>query len=162
MTARLAVLTVDPIDRASGTVRLPGSKSISNRALLLSALANGETSLIELLHADDTRVMRHALSKLGVRSRRSDLELNVHGCDGSFRCGTAPLTRQCRHRISFADGGTGLFWRPYELDGTARMRQRPIGDLVDALNSPRCVRLATRFARFSPTGNRAGEQSFKR
>ncbi len=61
-----AVLTIDPIHRAEGAVRLPGSKSISNRVLLLAALATGETTIEGLLEADDTRVMRDALMALGV------------------------------------------------------------------------------------------------
>ena len=60
-------LDLGPFSRASGTVRLPGSKSISNRVLLLAALAEGETTITNLLDSDDTRVMLDALDKLGVR-----------------------------------------------------------------------------------------------
>ena len=69
VTSWPAVLTIDPIGHAAGTVRMPGSKSISNRALLLAALARGSTLLVDLLDADDTRVMREALSTLGVPHR---------------------------------------------------------------------------------------------
>ena len=135
MPASCDVLTIDPINRASGAVRLPGSKSISNRALLLSALAESETALIDLLDADDTCVMRAALSKLGIASRADAAEISVMGCGGRIPVRTARLElgnagtafRSLTAALAFA-GGT------YELDGVARMRERPIGDLVDALN----------------------------
>lgn len=130
------VLTVAPIARAAGTVTLPGSKSISNRVLLLAALASGTTELIGLLDADDTRVMLKALAALGVSIDASPDSVRVAGCNGSFpnkradlflgNAGTAmrPLTAA----LAFAGGH-------YQLDGVARMRERPIGDLVDALNA---------------------------
>ncbi len=130
------VLTVEPIARAAGTVRLPGSKSISNRALLLAALAQGETELAGVLDADDTRVMIEALRTLGVRVEQRAGATRVSGCAGAFpvkqadlflgNAGTAmrPLTAA----LAFAGGS-------YRLDGVARMRERPIGDLVEALNA---------------------------
>ncbi|MGZ8273419.1 MAG: 3-phosphoshikimate 1-carboxyvinyltransferase, partial [Burkholderiaceae bacterium] len=84
MTSWPAVLTVDPIRRAAGAVRMPGSKSISNRALLLSALAKGSTLLVDLLDADDTRVMLDALSALGVVLEETEGGLRVTGCGGHF------------------------------------------------------------------------------
>ncbi|MGH6624031.1 MAG: 3-phosphoshikimate 1-carboxyvinyltransferase, partial [Burkholderiaceae bacterium] len=117
-------------------VRLPGSKSISNRALLLSALAEGSTTLIDLLDADDTRVMRSALSNLGVVMRAIDGALIVDGCGGRWptrrgdlflgNAGTA--FRSLTAALAFSGG-------QYRLDGVARMRERPIGDLVDSLNA---------------------------
>jgi 3-phosphoshikimate 1-carboxyvinyltransferase len=119
-----------PARRAAGTVRLPGSKSISNRVLLLAALAAGDTEVSGLLDADDTRVMRDALARLGV----SFEENTVKGVGGTFpvknaelflgNAGTAfrPLTAA----LAFC-GGT------YRLSGVPRMHERPIGDLVDAL-----------------------------
>ena len=114
---------------------MPGSKSISNRALLLSALADGSTLLVDLLDADDTRVMRDALSALGVALETEDGGLRVAGCAGRFprrearlflgNAGTA--FRSLTAALAFAGGR-------YELDGVPRMRERPIGDLVDALN----------------------------
>lgn len=130
------VLTVAPIAHAQGEVRLPGSKSISNRALLLAALSEGETRLAGLLDADDTRVMIDALRALGVSVERDADATRVSGCAGNFpvkraelflgNAGTAmrPLTAA----LAFAGGD-------YRLDGVARMRERPIGDLVDALNA---------------------------
>ena len=116
--------------RAAGTVRLPGSKSISNRVLLLAALAQGDTELQGLLDADDTRVMRDALTGLGVR---------FHGNSVSGIGGVFPVKRA---ELFLGNAGTAL--RPltaalafsggeYRLGGVARMHERPIGDLVDAL-----------------------------
>lgn len=135
-----ASLTVAPIARAQGTVRLPGSKSISNRVLLLAALAQGTTELTGLLQADDTRVMIDALRALGVaveeqRDAVHDL-VYVSGCDGAVP----------NKRADLFLGNAGTAMRPlaamlawagghYTLDGVARMRERPIGDLVDALNA---------------------------
>jgi len=136
VTAWPAVLTVDPIDRASGAVHLPGSKSISNRALLLSALADSETMLSGLLDADDTRAMSDSLTSLGVQLHQSAAGVCVQGCNGRFPVHKANLFlgnagtafRSLTAALAFSGGR-------YELDGVARMRERPIGDLVEALNS---------------------------
>jgi 3-phosphoshikimate 1-carboxyvinyltransferase len=130
------VLTVQPIAHAQGAVRLPGSKSISNRALLLAALAEGSTVLRRLLDADDTRVMIEALRALGVAIERHGDTATVHGCGGRFPARSADLflgnagtaTRSLTAALAFADGH-------YRIDGVARMRERPIGDLVTALNA---------------------------
>jgi 3-phosphoshikimate 1-carboxyvinyltransferase len=131
-----AQLTIAPFARAQGVVRLPGSKSISNRALLLAALADGTTFLSRLLDADDTRVMIDALRALGVAIRREGDALRVSGCGGRFPARSADLflgnagtaTRSLTAALAFADGR-------YRIDGVARMRERPIGDLVEALNA---------------------------
>ena len=127
-------LALGPLRRASGTVRLPGSKSISNRALLLAALAKGTTTLRGLLDADDTRVMIEALQKLGILVDNRDLAaVLVPGNDG----------RLSRRKDLFL-GNAGTAFRPltavlavskgtYRLMGVPRMHERPIGDLVDAL-----------------------------
>jgi 3-phosphoshikimate 1-carboxyvinyltransferase len=123
-------IELKPMRRAAGTVQLPGSKSISNRVLLLAALAAGETELEGLLDADDTRVMREALSSLGVRFSRN----KVTGVGGVFPVKKAELFL----------GNAGTAFRPltaalalcggeYRLSGVPRMHERPIGDLVDAL-----------------------------
>jgi 3-phosphoshikimate 1-carboxyvinyltransferase len=123
-------LELKPARRAAGTVRLPGSKSISNRVLLLAALAQGETQVHGLLDADDTRVMREALAALGVVFSNT----TVKGVGGVF-----PVKRA---ELFLGNAGTAL--RPltaalafsggeYRLGGVARMHERPIGDLVDAL-----------------------------
>jgi 3-phosphoshikimate 1-carboxyvinyltransferase len=131
-------LDLAPIRRVSGTVRLPGSKSISNRILLLAALASGKTRILDLLDSDDTRYMLDALRKLGVdltvSSDGSTVEVNGTGGVLSVRsaelylgnAGTAfrPLTAV----LAFAGG-------EYKLSGLPRMHERPIKDLVDALRT---------------------------
>jgi len=124
-----------PLLSAQGTVRLPGSKSISNRVLLLAALAEGTTEVRDLLHSDDTERMLEALQTLGVKvDSLGDNAYRVHGCSGNFPVKNAKLFL----------GNAGTAFRPltavlalmggdYELSGVARMRERPIGDLVDAL-----------------------------
>jgi 3-phosphoshikimate 1-carboxyvinyltransferase len=130
----MRTLQLAPVQRVAGTVRLPGSKSISNRALLLAALADGETRLMGLLDADDTRVMREALARLGVRCEPEGEALRVYGVGG------APRVREATLFL----GNAGTAFRPltavlalaggeYRLSGVARMHERPIGDLVDAL-----------------------------
>jgi 3-phosphoshikimate 1-carboxyvinyltransferase len=121
--------------RARGQVRLPGSKSISNRVLLLAALARGETEIHDLLEADDVERMLDALRALGVAySREPDGVWRIRGADGPFAV---------KHAELFL-GNAGTAFRPlaaalalsggsYRLTGTARMHERPIGDLVDAM-----------------------------
>jgi 3-phosphoshikimate 1-carboxyvinyltransferase len=127
-----------PATRAAGTMRLPGSKSISNRTLLLAALARGATELRSLLDSDDTRIMREALRTLGVEvdALGGEEHLSVHG-----------LGRAPGFPVKQADlflGNAGTAFRPltatlalsdghYTLSGVPRMHERPIGDLVAAL-----------------------------
>lgn len=133
-------LDIPALQQVSGRVRLPGSKSISNRALLMAALCPEPTTIGGLLHSDDTQVMLAALQQLGC-------EINVNGDE--VRIGGGGLDA---HRAGQADlflGNAGTAMRPlvavlamlggqYTLDGVARMRERPIGDLVDALRSLGC------------------------
>ena len=116
----MSSLELGPLHRAAGTVRLPGSKSISNRVLLLAALARGTTDVRGLLDAEDTRVMREALGKLGapIRAKQADLFL------GNAGTALRPLTAV----LAFSGG-------EYRLSGVPRMHERPIGDLVDALRA---------------------------
>jgi 3-phosphoshikimate 1-carboxyvinyltransferase len=128
-------LDLAPVRRIRGTVRLPGSKSISNRILLLAALAQGETRIRDLLESEDTQVMLDALRVLGVACVREDGHaLRVRGAGGAFPVKKAELFL----------GNAGTAFRPltavlalcageYRLSGTARMHERPIGALVDAL-----------------------------
>ncbi len=129
-------LELRPVRRAAGTVRLPGSKSISNRVLLLAALASGETEVHGLLDADDTRVMLEALRALGVRVLEKAHVLQITGAAGRLpqkkadlflgNAGTA--LRPLAAVLAFSEG-------EYHLRGVARMHERPVGDLVDALRS---------------------------
>ncbi|RZI41538.1 3-phosphoshikimate 1-carboxyvinyltransferase [Herbaspirillum sp. HC18] len=131
-------LDLRPALHAQGTVRLPGSKSISNRILLLAALAEGTTQIFDLLASDDTHVMLMALQKLGIRWEQAGETRNyvVHGVGGVL-----PV-----HQADLFMGNAGTAIRPltaalaviggdYTLHGVSRMHERPIGDLVDALNA---------------------------
>jgi 3-phosphoshikimate 1-carboxyvinyltransferase len=137
-----AALTIAPPVRAEGTVRLPGSKSISNRALLLAALAEGVTILDDVLAADDTDRMLDALAALGVEVERdvAAARCTVHGV----------RERLPRHSARLDLGNAGTALRPltavlaiqggdYALSGVPRMHERPVGDLVDALAMLGCA-----------------------
>lgn len=132
----LPELLLSPVSRFQGVVRLPGSKSLSNRALLLAALAKGPTTLTNVLHSDDTTHMLNALQALGVKVELSAdrTECAVHGVGGCF-----PVTAA---KLFLGNAGTAM--RPvtaalclgqgeYVLEGEPRMMERPIADLVDAL-----------------------------
>ena len=127
-------LSLEPMRRAAGTVRLPGSKSISNRVLLLSALSTGSTEVAGLLDADDTKVMLTALRTLGIAVQAEDSLVKIKGAGGPFPVKKADLFL----------GNAGTAFRPltaalalsngeYRLSGVPRMHERPIGDLVDGL-----------------------------
>ena len=136
-------LDIPPLAAVAGTVRVPGSKSISNRALLLAAFAAGTTTIEGLLHSDDTHVMLEALKQLGCRIEGDREALLVTGL------GSKPLTQQSILWL----GNAGTAMRPlvaalalgaatgarFEFRGTPRMHERPIGDLVDALRSLGCA-----------------------
>jgi 3-phosphoshikimate 1-carboxyvinyltransferase len=136
-------LDLPPMRNAAGTVRLPGSKSISNRLLLLAGLSAGRTQVHDLLDSDDTRVMLDALRALGCRVERDGDAYAIQGLAG----------RPAATRASLFLGNAGTAMRPlaaalavlsatvggeYELSGVARMYERPIGDLVDALRQLGC------------------------
>ncbi len=137
-------LDLPPLSSAGGTVTLPGSKSISNRVLLLAALSEGTTDIHDLLDSDDTRVMLKALSTLGCEVTSLGAQtVRVRGLGGALpvkqaslflgNAGTAmrPLTAALS-LLSASLGGS------FELSGIARMHERPIGDLVDALRQLGC------------------------
>ncbi|PKO46236.1 MAG: 3-phosphoshikimate 1-carboxyvinyltransferase [Betaproteobacteria bacterium HGW-Betaproteobacteria-22] len=129
-------------NRAQGTIKLPGSKSISNRTLLLAALANGETEIFDLLKSDDTDRMLEALATLGVELTQNPndaLNLKVKGVSGNL-----PNKGTSEKPVDLFLGNAGTAFRPltaalafsngyYYLHGVPRMHERPIGDLVDAL-----------------------------
>jgi 3-phosphoshikimate 1-carboxyvinyltransferase len=128
-------IDLPPLLSARGTITLPGSKSISNRILLLSALAQDATEIRDVLLSDDTERMLDALRTLGVSVEQLDKHVfRVTGCGGNFPVKQAELFL----------GNAGTAFRPltaalalsggdYKLSGVARMHERPIGDLVDAL-----------------------------
>ena len=135
MSARRSFVDLAPARSACGRVRVPGSKSISNRVLLLAALAEGATRISGLLHSDDTTVMIEALHTLGVPMRESDAELEIEGAatfpkrEADLFVGNSGLAiRTLTAALAFAHGR-------YRVSGIARMHERPLGDLVDALRA---------------------------
>ncbi|BBF86412.1 5-enolpyruvylshikimate-3-phosphate synthase [Aquitalea magnusonii] len=129
-------LRLTPTPHLAGTIKLPGSKSISNRTLLLAALSSGSTLVRDLLDSDDIRHMLAALGLLGVQVEQigNSRDFRVQGVGGEFPVKSADLFL----------GNAGTAFRPltaalalmqghYQLSGVARMHERPIGDLVDAL-----------------------------
>ncbi len=136
-------LDLPPLTGAAGTVRLPGSKSISNRVLLLAGLSAGTTTVRGLLDSDDTAVMLEALRTLGCTIERDGDATRVGGLAARLEVREAKLFL----------GNAGTAMRPlaatlavlaarqggrFELSGVARMHERPIGDLVDALRPLGC------------------------
>ena len=130
-------LALAPANWAAGTVRLPGSKSISNRSLLLAALAHGETEIRDLLDSDDTRLMLSALRSLGVPivacGEHAFRVTGVGGAfpvkEGEFFLGNAGTAFRSLTAALALSGGH------YRLSGVPRMHERPIGDLVDSLRA---------------------------
>ena len=130
-------ITLKPISKIDGEINLPGSKSLSNRALLLAALAEGTSKITNLLESDDTRHMLNALKILGVNYQLSEdkTECVIEGNGGAF---------EHSEEIELFLGNAGTAMRPltaalclgvgrYHMTGEPRMEERPIGHLVDAL-----------------------------
>ncbi len=120
----------------SASLRVPGSKSLTNRALLIAALANGTTRLTNALFSDDSRYLATALQTLGfdVQLDETNREMTITGLSGNIPAKQAELFignagTAARFLSAFLTLGNG----EYILDGEPRMRERPIGDLVDAL-----------------------------
>ena len=136
---RTVFLDLVPLATAGGSVLLPGSKSISNRVLLMAGLCSGKTVVHDLLDSDDTRVMLKALARLGCALTQEGSRLEVTGLGGRLGQPSASLFL----------GNAGTAMRPltaalsvlggdFELSGVPRMHERPIGDLVDALRQLGC------------------------
>ena len=134
-----AFLDIPPLASAAGAVQLPGSKSISNRLLLLAALSSGRTTLHDLLDSDDTRVMLDALRAIGCTIDGDGSTVSIDGLNGCLGKQQADLFL----------GNAGTAMRPltaalavlggdFTLRGVPRMHERPIGDLVDALRQLGC------------------------
>ena len=133
-------LDIPPLTGASGQIELPGSKSISNRVLLLAALSQGRTTVRDLLLSDDTAVMLTALQQLGCQVEQRGNTAVIDGLGGKLAVPAAALYL----------GNAGTAMRPltavlalvggdFELSGVPRMHERPIGDLVDALRQLGCA-----------------------
>ncbi len=132
-------LDLPPLIGAGGSVRLPGSKSISNRVLLLAALAEGHTEVTGLLDSDDTRVMLQALDALGIAVEREGTRARVQGGSGRFPSASADLfLGNAGTAIRPLTAALALLGGDYRLRGVPRMHERPIGDLVDALRGFGC------------------------
>ncbi len=126
-----------PAFKAEGIVRLPGSKSISNRTLLLAALAEGKTEIRDLLSSDDTLVMLQALQQLGVKWKQhgQSQEYEVEGTRGTLPNPEAELFMgNAGTAIRPLTAALAVLGGDFTLRGVPRMHERPIGDLVDALN----------------------------
>ena len=146
-----AFLDLPSLQHAGGTVTLPGSKSISNRVLLLSALCAGSTWVHDLLDSDDTRVMLAALRQLGcgVEPKAGTNSVCITGLGQSTANGQSAGFKKPSEAIEFFMGNAGTAMRPltaalavmggdFTLKGVPRMHERPIGDLVDALRLLGC------------------------
>ncbi|MEO8281759.1 MAG: bifunctional 3-phosphoshikimate 1-carboxyvinyltransferase/cytidylate kinase, partial [Ideonella sp.] len=158
-------IDLPPLQHAAGTIRLPGSKSISNRVLLLAGLCAGRTVIHDLLDSDDTRVMLDALQSLGCGIDHTEDGLAITGIDGQLKT----------HRADLFLGNAGTAMRPltaalallattqqgeFELRGVARMHERPIGDLVDALRQLGCGIDYLGQQGYPPLRLRSGDQRF--
>lgn len=134
-----AFLDIPPLSGAGGTVVLPGSKSISNRVLLLSALCQGTTTLHDLLDSDDTRVMLDALRQLGCGVRQLESTVEIVGLGGQLLNGKADLFMgNAGTAIRPLTAALAVMGGDFELRGVPRMHERPIGDLVEALRQLGC------------------------
>jgi len=134
MSTLPTTVTVGPQGAVEGTVRVPGSKSITNRALILAALAEGVSRLDGALVAEDSEVLVRALSALGFRVEARGSHLAVHGEAGRVPAPRADLdVRLSGTSMRFLTALCALGTGRYRLDGNARMRERPIQDLLAAL-----------------------------
>lgn len=138
-------IEIQPTGAITGTIRPPGSKSITNRVFVCAALARGRSELTGVLDSDDTQYMMGALRSLGVETE-FDAETHaavVHGCGGAFPIDKADLfIGNSGTTVRFLTAAVAVGSGTYRLDGVPRMRERPIQDLLDAMQqlgiSARC------------------------
>ena len=125
---------IQPVDGVEGVVSVPGSKSITNRALVIAALAGGTSLLTGMGEGDDVERMLDSLGRLGFSIEREDARCRVTGLGGKIPAGEADLDAgNSGTTIRFLTALTALGDGRYTLDGIQRMRKRPIGDLLDGL-----------------------------
>ena len=130
---RLSIRPRGPVD---GTIRLPGSKSLTNRALLCATLASGTSTLTGVLEAEDTLVMKECLTRLGGSFTGSSERMMVTGTGGRLRASDRPLDAGASGTTArFLTAAATVADGPSLIDGTPRMRRRPIGELVAALQA---------------------------
>lgn len=130
-------IVVSPTGPVVGTIQPPGSKSITNRALVCAAIADGPSVLEGALVSEDTHVMLESLARLGieVQSEQNGTVLKVAGCGGKIPAASADLfVANSGTTIRFLTAMVALGHGKYRLDGIARMRQRPIADLLQTMN----------------------------
>lgn len=129
------IIEIIPTKKKSfGKTKVPGSKSYSNRNILLAALANGESILTNVLESDDTKAMISALKILGVKITKKNATLKIYGTGGKFKQPTKPLyVENAGTALRFLTAALSTQKFPCIITGNKRMQQRPIQDLIDAL-----------------------------
>ena len=132
-------LTISPLARSppAATLRPPGSKSLTNRALIVAALADGKSTLTGALYSDDTRVMLDSLRKLGLKLDHdaATATIAIEGCRGKIPARNADLfVGNSGTSLRFLTAMVATSRGEYRLDGTPRMRERPVADLLATLN----------------------------
>mgnify|MGYP001159534000 CR=1 FL=1 len=135
------MIEILPAETLQGVAEIPGSKSYTNRALLIAALAEGTSELHRLLHSDDTHYMAEALQNLGVTidDRDEGRRWVIEGCGGRFSSCSEPIfVGNAGTAMRFLTAAICLGDSEYRLDGSDRMRQRPIQDLLSALEQLGC------------------------
>ena len=131
------MIEIKPVENVNATVTIPGSKSYTNRALITSLLANGESVMKNALLSEDTRVMISCLGELGIPVSVIEEEntIRITGCEGKIPVDRVSLfARNAGTVVRFMTAALTLGDGKYEIDGIERMRQRPIQQLIDALN----------------------------
>ena len=131
------MIEIRPVENVNATVTIPGSKSYTNRALITSLLANGESVMKNALLSEDTRVMISCLGELGIQVSVIEEEntIRITGCEGKIPVDRVSLfARNAGTVVRFMTAALTLGDGKYEIDGIERMRQRPIQQLIDALN----------------------------
>ncbi len=131
-------LETQPVGRVAGHVRPPGSKSITNRAIVVAALADGNSTLSGLLDSEDTQVMIESWRRLGIGIRHDpeSARLDIAGCRGQIPAASADLfLANSGTSMRFLTAAVALGRGTYRLDGVPRMRERPIEELLAALRS---------------------------
>lgn len=128
-------IEIKTLAKASGTVSAPPSKSYSNRAYVIAALASGTTRLVRPLFSDDTRYMKQALAAFGVTVEEGPESATVHGCDGDLAIpGEELFVGNAGTTMRFLTTLGALAPGEVRITGSERMQERPIRDLLDALN----------------------------
>lgn len=129
------IIKIVPIQKKSfGKTKVPGSKSYTNRNLLLAALSNNTSTLSNVLKSDDTKAMIQALRSLGVKILKKNSTLKIYGADGKFKQPSKPIyVENAGTTLRFLTAALSTQEFPCVITGNNRMQERPIQDLIDAL-----------------------------